>query len=165
MQRVDFAAVRLIGSQIVQAFLIWISWLPSSQPFQEERLWHETKYAINMAVELGVSQTMTAATLAGTGEGLAADLAACLADLPSYDTAVVDRVVRNRQRLWLHLFLWDSSLSLAFGKATRFNQDSLIRNETWCFHDLATEHDKITTACVVLRRRLVSGRDLRDIVG
>jgi hypothetical protein len=42
--------------QIVQAFLIWISWLPSSHPFQEEKLWHETKFAINMAVELEIAK-------------------------------------------------------------------------------------------------------------
>lgn len=40
--------------QIIQAFLIWSTWLPSSEPFQEERLWHEAKYAINMAVEIGL---------------------------------------------------------------------------------------------------------------
>lgn len=52
--------VQLIGwhDQIVQAFLIWISWLPSSVPLQEEKLWHETKFAINMAVELGLAKVI-----------------------------------------------------------------------------------------------------------
>lgn len=45
-------------AQIVKAFLIWISWLPSSVPFQEERLWHETKYAINMGLELELSKPL-----------------------------------------------------------------------------------------------------------
>jgi len=69
---------------------------------------------------------------------------------------MTERIIRNRQRLWLHLFLWDSNLSLAFGKATRFSQDYLTRDETWCFHSLATVSDLVTTACVVLRRKMVS---------
>lgn len=68
------------------------------------------------------------------------------------DWDVVERIIRSRQRLWIHLFLWDSSLNLAFGKATRFTQDHLIRDETWCFHRLATKGDAVTTACVNLRR-------------
>jgi hypothetical protein len=83
-------------------------------------------------------------------------LASCLETIPPADQQTIDRIIRNRQRLWLHLFLWDSSLSLAFGKATRFSQDYLTRDESWCFHPLATAYDRVTTACVVLRRRMVS---------
>lgn len=80
----------------------------------------------------------------------------CLEGITRGDADSEERIVRNRQRLWLHLFLWDSSLSLAFGKATRFTQDDLIRNDSWCFHYLALPEDKSTTACVVLRRVSVS---------
>jgi len=144
-----------LTTKIVQAFLVWISWLPSSQPLQEEKLWHETKFAINMAVELEVAKPRPIASdPVGVQEVRGAPLASCLEDIVEGDEQMMDRMIRNRQRLWVHLFLWDSSLSLAFGKATRFTQDYLTRDETWCFHPLATPYDRVTTACVVLRRRM-----------
>lgn len=45
-----------------------MSWLPSSQPFQEEKLWHETKYAINMAVELEIAKPPLASDPEGVSE-------------------------------------------------------------------------------------------------
>ncbi|WVW79025.1 hypothetical protein I302_100988 [Kwoniella bestiolae CBS 10118] len=152
VSRRGFASV-----EIVAAFLIWISWLPSSESFQEERLWHETKYAINMAVELGLARPVLESKAS-----LLADpwLSACLEDISLNNWDNVERIIRNRQRLWIHLFLWDSSLSLAFGKATRFTQDDLIRNENWCFHRLAIREDNVTTACVGLRRLLVGLSDV-----
>ncbi|KAK1927058.1 hypothetical protein DB88DRAFT_9665 [Papiliotrema laurentii] len=141
---------RFASVEIVQAFLIWISWLPSSHPFQEEKLWHETKFAINMAVELEIAKPRREEV----DSGMDSSLLACLEGMP-LDEQTVDRIRRNRDRLWLQLFLLDSSLSLAFGKATRFSQDHLTRDENWCFHPLATQYDAVVTACVVLRRRLV----------
>ncbi|XAO27275.1 hypothetical protein I312_106120 [Cryptococcus bacillisporus CA1280] len=146
-----------ISVEIVKAFLIWISWLPSSVPFQEERLWHETKYAINMGLELELSKPLPSDL-----RNLRKDPSwtACLEGISMDDWDVVERIIRSRQRLWIHLFLWDSSLNLAFGKATRFTQDHLIRDETWCFHRLATKGDAVTTACVNLRRLSVRLSDM-----
>ncbi|KAL0253490.1 hypothetical protein I308_100862 [Cryptococcus tetragattii IND107] len=146
-----------ISVEIVKAFLIWISWLPSSVPFQEERLWHETKYAINMGLELELSKPLPSDL-----RDLRKDPSwtACLEGISMDDWDVVERIIRSRQRLWIHLFLWDSSLNLAFGKATRFTQDHLIRDETWCFHRLATKGDAVTTACVNLRRLSVRLSDM-----
>lgn len=123
-----------------------------------------------MAVELEIAKPVTAgSTRAEEASHCAADrlcqhasLASCLEDVANDDQQMVERIVRNRQRLWLHLFLWDSSLSLAFGKATRFSQDYLTRDEAWCFHSLATVHDAVTTACVVLRRRMVRENPVRS---
>ena len=146
-----------------------MSWLPSSMPFQEERLWHETKYAINMAVELELGKPLAIdqherKKVRSTSESWYAEhwqdpsFAACIEGVDLSVAGALDRLARNRERLWLHLFLWDSNLSLAFGKATRFAQDDLIRNETWCYHPLASQNDRVTVACVALRRKLVSQR-------
>lgn len=83
-------------------------------------------------------------------------MAPCFENIDVADTLLVRRVVRNRERLWLHLFLWDSNLSLAFGKSTRFVHDDVTRNEVWCFDPVAITHDAITTAMVVLMRRLAA---------
>ncbi|GFZ43058.1 hypothetical protein JCM24511_00776 [Saitozyma sp. JCM 24511] len=148
ISRRGFASV-----EVVQAFLVWVSWLPSSEPFQEERLWHETKFAINMAVELGLSEPSPSNFDVVSPH---ASFLACFESIDLQNANQVGRIIRNRERLWIHLFLWDSSLSLAFGKATRFLQNEMIRNESWCNHPLASPEDYVTTASVVLRRRLVS---------
>ncbi|BEI91186.1 uncharacterized protein CcaverHIS019_0400060 [Cutaneotrichosporon cavernicola] len=78
--------------EIIQAFLIWSTWLPSSERFQEERLWHEAKYAINMAVEIGLMIPVP-----DNPDQLATvqNLASCFENIDVAGTLLVRRASRN----------------------------------------------------------------------
>lgn len=65
------------------------------------------------------------------------------------------RLVRNRERTWFRILLWERAHSAACGKVTPFPENNLTRRvEDWWQHPLADPTDRYTCAFVILRRHL-----------
>lgn len=71
--------------------------------------------------------------------------------------AYEQRLLRNRERTWLRILLWERANSAACGRIQSFPESSLTRSiETWWLHPLADMTDKYTCAFITLRKVLAS---------
>ncbi|GAA6008602.1 hypothetical protein JCM10207_007174 [Rhodosporidiobolus poonsookiae] len=79
------------------------------------------------------------------------------------DDDTVGRLVRNRERCWLRLFLWHSAVAVSTGNAATIIEDDLLRDSNWWNHPLASPSDRITCALITLsvevKYRLKRGSD------
>ncbi|KAL4863429.1 hypothetical protein BDV12DRAFT_202103 [Aspergillus spectabilis] len=155
--------------EIVQGYYISLLSATPAKTLAEERSWLYTMYAIGVATDLGIDQDHRAAISSqapGTqheqdfsflysspGEGTHQPLQGSSMEDPVYE----QRLVRNRERTWLRILLWERANSAASGRIHTFPESNLTRSiETWWLHPLADTTDKYTTAFIILRRLLAS---------
>ncbi|KAM0753803.1 hypothetical protein T439DRAFT_322691 [Meredithblackwellia eburnea MCA 4105] len=152
--------VRLIQQQnfrsleIVQGLTIYTSWLPPTEHVSDEKLFGLASFALTMAQELGVEKTIESRMRErpDTEPLLMADLEG----LDVREHVIVERIIRNRQRAWLRLWLLESSISVTLGRASIFQETPLIRQDLWYSGREAIPEDYLTCAMVHLRRSLAS---------
>ncbi|KAL1856803.1 hypothetical protein Plec18170_003776 [Paecilomyces lecythidis] len=155
--------------EIVQGYYISLLSATPAKTLAEERSWLYTMYAIGVATDLGMDQE------AGPAAHSRVPPAQHDHDLPSpysgpedtigqscegrwaQDATHEERLLRNRERTWLRILLWERANSAARGRIQSFPESSLTRSiETWWLHPLADMTDRYTTAFIILRKRLAS---------
>ncbi|KAM0755377.1 hypothetical protein T439DRAFT_375753 [Meredithblackwellia eburnea MCA 4105] len=143
--------------EIAQAFLLWFPWLPPSRTLGEERVFGYILQVMGMASELGLEKRIPGvADKEGGREVVVKALGADLEGMDTNDLELLERMIRNRERFWLRFFTWEAASAVAFGRASVFVENDLIKNEQWHIHRLACVGDKETMAIVRLRRYVIS---------
>jgi hypothetical protein len=78
----------------------------------------------------------------------------------SEDSNYSQRLLRNRERTWLRILLWERAHSAARGRTTFFPETEITRRiEEWWTHPLANPVDRHTSAFILLRRQLAALHD------
>ncbi|KAI5303088.1 hypothetical protein KEM56_000044 [Ascosphaera pollenicola] len=133
------------STEIVQGILLMTYW---KQPC-DSRAWLLVGYAIRACIEMGWHQLKPT------------NSEPYMMILQS-ERELELRERRNKERIWLLLFVYDRSVSLQVGKPWMIQMDPLIRaSDTWCQHAYAVPGiDQIMSAFVQLR---ILGSDLLDL--
>ncbi|UKZ52838.1 hypothetical protein TrVGV298_006625 [Trichoderma virens] len=119
------------STEIVQAILILTYW---KQP-QDTRAWTSLGYAIRMCMDMGWHKL----TAYSTASRVAMDEAR-------------RREVRNVERTWYVLFVYDRSISLQTGRPWMIERSAFIESiEAWCGDPIADRNDDLLGAFVTLR--------------
>ncbi|KAL9473227.1 hypothetical protein ACSS6W_007607 [Trichoderma asperelloides] len=119
------------STEIVQAILILTYW---KQP-QDTRAWTSLGYAIRMCMDMGWHK-------------LTAYSAASRTNVDETRR----REVRNVERTWLVLFVYDRSISLQTGRPWMIERSPFIESiEAWCSDPIADRNDDLLGAFVTLR--------------
>ncbi|KAI5309928.1 hypothetical protein KEM55_002107 [Ascosphaera atra] len=132
------------SAEIVQGICLMTYW---KQP-SDSRAWLLVGYAIRACIEMGWHQLRPT--------NLEPDM---MVLQPERETELRER--RNKERMWLLLFVYDRSVSLQVGKPWMIQMDALIRSsDTWHQHAYAVPGtDQVMSAFVQLR---VLGSELLD---
>ncbi|KAI1621848.1 hypothetical protein EDD37DRAFT_667713 [Exophiala viscosa] len=119
------------SAEIVQAILVLTYW----KELDDTRVWLSVGYAIRLSMELGWHRLPKAQH---ENDRLRPDSER--------------RKLRNCQRTWLVLFVYDRSISLQTGKPRMIERSELIESvDVWLKHDLALPMDVLLAAFVSLR--------------
>ncbi|KAK8113190.1 hypothetical protein PG984_013716 [Apiospora sp. TS-2023a] len=119
------------STEIAQAVLIMTYW---KEP-DDSRAWVSLGYVIRMSIELGWHRL----------KPYTVDQGGCSGDIQK-------REVRNIQRLWFILFVYDRSMSLQTGKPWMIERDAFIESiEPWCKDSMVISSDNLLGALVTLR--------------
>ncbi|OGM49536.1 hypothetical protein ABOM_001687 [Aspergillus bombycis] len=140
--------------EIVQGYYISLLSATPARMLSEERSWLYTMYAFGVAAELGLDQTSP--SYASNDVNLTPN---CTPRSPTNcdreDRIHIQRLVRNRERTWLRILLWERANSGASGRMNAIPENDLTCNiERWWMHPLADSTDKHTVAFIILRRHL-----------
>ncbi|KAL2858538.1 hypothetical protein BJY01DRAFT_230718 [Aspergillus pseudoustus] len=148
--------------EIIQGY--YISFLARSPALNiaEEHSWIYTSYASALAAELGLDQKSPASSflhrnidLLGCENSTTVTMAQV--DLSSEDPMFRQRLVRNRERTWLRIFLWERAQSAIIGRMNVFPETDLTLSiDNWGMHPLADPVDRFTVAFIHLRRILAA---------
>lgn len=156
--------------EIVQGYYISLLSATPAKTLAEERSWLYTMYAIGVATDLGMDQEAEhdRSELSEEQDDQDQDLQSPFSEsrgrtrqsiaepLPEH-TVHEQRLLRNRERTWLRILLWDRANSAACGRIQSFPETNLTRAvERWWLHPLADMTDKYTSAFICLRRALAS---------
>ncbi|KAJ6003200.1 hypothetical protein N7451_005747 [Penicillium sp. IBT 35674x] len=165
--------------EIVQGYYISLLSATPAETLAKERSWLYTMHAFGVAAELGLDQySDTEESRNGLGisayhqdrgqsafsrssEAIANQISPqCEGKDASYD----QRLIRNRERTWFRILLWERANSAAYGRIHSFPETALTKGiERWWMHPLADPTDRHTSAFIALRRILASlNGDLRD---
>lgn len=119
------------STEIVQAILILTYW---KQP-QDTRAWTSLGYAIRMCMDMGWHK-LTAYSPASRVIG----------------DETRRREIRNIERTWFVLFVYDRSISLQTGRPWMIERNAFIESiEAWCGDPIADRNDDLLGAFVTLR--------------
>ncbi|KIV86244.1 hypothetical protein PV11_01867 [Exophiala sideris] len=119
------------SAEVVQAILILTYW----KELDDTRAWLSVGYAIRLSMELGWHK-----------------LSKVQHENDHVKTDLERRTLRNCQRTWLVLFVYDRSISLQTGKPRMIERSEFIESvEIWLKHDLALPMDVLLGAFVSLR--------------
>ncbi|PNP57349.1 hypothetical protein THARTR1_02346 [Trichoderma harzianum] len=119
------------STEIVQAILILTYW---KQP-QDTRAWTSLGYAIRMCMDMGWHK-LTAYSPASRVTG----------------DETRRREIRNIERTWYVLFVYDRSISLQTGRPWMIERNAFIESiEAWCGDPIADRNDDLLGAFVTLR--------------
>ncbi|KAK2612513.1 hypothetical protein QQS21_001451 [Conoideocrella luteorostrata] len=119
------------STEIAQAMMILTYW---KEP-EDTRAWLSLGYVIRMAFDLGWHKLPVYKSLS-----------------TSAMSAVKQREIRNVERTWFVLFVYDRSMSFQTGKPWMIERDEFIEAiESWCRDPLATANDRFLGAFVTLR--------------
>ncbi|KAE8421024.1 hypothetical protein BDV36DRAFT_281017 [Aspergillus pseudocaelatus] len=139
--------------EIVQGYYISLLSATPARTLSEERSWLYTMYAFGVAAELGLDQPSYTHTIDGIYTPKCAPRAST--DHEIEDQTHLERLVRNRERTWLRILLWERANSSASGRMNAIPETNLTSNiERWWMHPLADSTDKHTVAFILLRRHL-----------
>ncbi|OQE31416.1 hypothetical protein PENSTE_c001G01083 [Penicillium steckii] len=154
--------------EIVQGYYISLLSATPAKTLAEERSWLYTMYAIGVATDLGIDQEAGVTNISGTSnaqdeQDVQFSSPASTTNIgqslggPAADDVYKQRLLRNRERTWLRILLWDRANSAACGRIQSFPETNLTRAvETWWLHPLADMTDQYTSAFICLRRALAS---------
>ncbi|KAJ5889383.1 hypothetical protein N7504_010193 [Penicillium tannophilum] len=165
--------------EIVQGYYISLLSATPAETLAKERSWLYTMHAFGVAAELGLDQySDTSECRNGLGlsvyqhdrgtsafsrssEALANQISP---QFEGKDTSYDQRLIRNRERTWFRILLWERANSAAYGRIHSFPETALTKGiERWWMHPLADPTDRHTSAFIALRRILASlNGDLRD---
>lgn len=121
----------LKSTEIVQAILILTYW---KQP-QDTRAWTSIGYAIRMCMDMGWHKLAPYSTSSRLTMGEARR-----------------REIRNIERTWYVLFVYDRSISLQTGRPWMIERNAFIESiDTWCTDAIADRNDDLLGAFVNLR--------------
>ncbi|GAK65109.1 uncharacterized protein PAN0_007d3326 [Moesziomyces antarcticus] len=120
--------------EISQAFLILTTYSRPTNRLVDDRSWQYLGFAIRTATEVGVNRKVTPSeNLLGNEQ--------------------VARRVRNRERLWYNLFLYDRTLSAQTGRPWTISEDRMIvQSSMWHRQDFALPEDVSLVSLIKLRR-------------
>lgn len=120
--------------EISQAFLILTTYSRPTNRLVDDRSWQYLGFAIRTATEVGVNRKVTPSeNLLGNEQ--------------------VARRVRNRERLWFNLFLYDRTLSAQTGRPWTISEDRMIvQSSMWHRQDFALPEDVSLVSLIKLRR-------------
>ncbi|KAJ5263223.1 hypothetical protein N7478_010828 [Penicillium angulare] len=149
--------------EIVQGYYISLLSATPAETLAEERSWLYTMYAFGVAAELGLDQYLdnpNSRSLISThdqNQTLFAPEWHSEETETQSDTAYSRRLIRNRERTWFRILLWERANSAAYGRIHSFPETSLTRDiEGWWMHPLADFTDRHTSAFIALRQNLAS---------
>lgn len=155
--------------EIVQGYYISLLSATPAKTLAEERSWLYTMYAIGVATDLDMdqetgpaahsraSQAQDAQVLPSSYSGPEETARQSLQGPWDKHGAYEQRLLRNRERTWLRILLWERANSAAAGRTHSFPESSLTRSiETWWLNPLADMTDKYTSAFIILRKVLAS---------
>ncbi|KAK6837200.1 hypothetical protein RU639_001364 [Aspergillus parasiticus] len=141
--------------EIVQGYYISLLSATPARTLSEERSWLYTIYAFGVAAELGLDQTSPTYTYNNDGNITPKRTAGPPTRHDIEDQTHLERLIRNRERTWLRILLWERANSGASGRMNAIPETDLTRNiEHWWMHPLADSTDKHTVAFIMLRRHL-----------
>lgn len=134
--------------EISQAFLVLAIYHKPTNRLSEDRSWQYLGFAIRIATEIGVNR------LTKPNDEVK-------------DNEQVRRRVRNRNRLWISLWLTDRSLSLQTGRPHTISEDDLIfRSDLWHRENFALPEDSRLVSLIKLTRIVTDYiRAFGDIIG
>lgn len=138
--------------EISQGYYLSLLCTVPSSTLSEDHSWPYTTYAIGMISDLALNpEQANHQTSSGPSQG---------EFLGSSAAEHEARLVRNRERTWFRLMLWERAHSAARGRVTPFPENDLTEQvESWWQHPLSDPTDRYTSAFVLLRRRLAHLRD------
>ncbi|KAL4755682.1 Zn(II)2Cys6 transcription factor [Aspergillus foveolatus] len=155
--------------EIVQGYYISLLSATPAKTLAEERSWLYTMYAIGVATDLGMDQEAGPAAYSRSSgsrhdqsfpspysranEATRHSLEGPWTERRVYE----ERILRNRERTWLRILLWERANSAARGRYQSFPETSLTRSiDAWWLHPLADMTDKYTSAFIILRKVLAA---------
>lgn len=140
--------------EISQGYYISLLAAVPANTAAEDHSWIYTNYTLAMVSDLGLDHTasgMSSISLVdnetlGSPDGN-----------NSQQQELHTRLLRNRERTWYRILLFERAQSSAHGKITPFPDNELIRQapQWWC-HPLADPTDRYTCAFILLRQLLAS---------
>ncbi|KAJ5608756.1 hypothetical protein N7528_009323 [Penicillium herquei] len=157
--------------EIVQGYYISLLSATPAETLAEERSWLYTMYAFGVAAELGLDQYFESNqahdSLFPLNQGhpnLSTTESRSGEILNQRDSSYEQRLIRNRERTWFRILLWERANSAAYGRIHSFPETALTKNiEQWWMHPLADFTDRHTSAFIALRRILaILNNDIRE---
>ncbi|KAB8261597.1 hypothetical protein BDV32DRAFT_157921 [Aspergillus pseudonomiae] len=143
--------------EIVQGYYISLLSATPARTLSEERSWLYTMYAFGVAAELELDRAPPSYSYHNDGNLTPNCTPRSPTNHDREDRTHVERLVRNRERTWLRILLWERANSGASGRMNAIPENDLTRNiERWWMHPLADSTDKHTVAFIILRRHLAS---------
>ncbi|KAH7129013.1 hypothetical protein EDB81DRAFT_906799, partial [Dactylonectria macrodidyma] len=119
------------STEIAQAILILTYW---KEP-EDTRAWTSLGYVIRMCMDLGWHRLMPYSVQSR-------------ASMPEKER----REIRNIERTWYVLFVYDRSISLQTGKPWMMERNEFIESiDVWCKDSMVTSNDRLLGAFVTLR--------------
>ncbi|VUC29493.1 unnamed protein product [Clonostachys rosea] len=146
--------------EIILAFIINIPWMfPSGRSTDDEACWYIST-ALSISIDLSVRKVLATEQMAGsmTGDDVLDPLTAMNIDGFSHieaASAMGRRLLRQRERCWISLFVLERGISLARGRyfivpLTR----SITQCDDWHMSEIAGPFDARIVSIAVLRRDL-----------
>lgn len=141
--------------EIVQGYYISLLSATPAETLAEEQSWLYTMYAFGVAAELGLDQKSYPKSTRKHGAPARQSPESSNSTTQDHDMAYSQRYMRNRERTWLRIVLWERANSATHGRIHSFPETSLTCNiEKWWLHPLADSTDRYTSAFISLRKKL-----------
>lgn len=139
--------------EIAQGYYISLLAAVPANTLAEEHAWIFTNYLLGMISDLGLDNPSSPSDSTRSAGHPESDLALQQEELLRNPCEA--RLVRNRERTWFRIVLWERAHSAARGKVTPFPENDLTRRvQDWWRHPLADPTDRYTSGFVILRRNL-----------
>ena len=120
--------------EISQAFLLLTTYCRPTNRLVDDRSWQYLGFSIRTATEIGVNRKVTLRD-----------------NVIGYEQ--ICRRIRNRERLWFNLFLYDRTLSAQTGRPWTISEDRMIiQSSMWHRQDFALPEDVSLVSLIKLRR-------------
>lgn len=173
--------------EIIQAFYIAVTWQKPAASIADELTWLYTHHIFGLVRELGMAQSHWDAAIEKdlSGQSGSRSQLGVLGSHPAQpviwvkgqaihvprwfddvsledhghemEDVYVQRLMRNGERTYLRVVIWERALAAAFGRQSYSSEPTFAETiETWWTHPTATVTDRYTSALVIMRRMFVS---------
>jgi hypothetical protein len=167
IQDVLLPAVLLRGYrsvEIAQAFIVLAAYHSNTRSLDGDRSWSLVGYGIRIAAELDMNARIMSRLTPDTGSDPSSEnSASSVSPRPSSDE-LTQRRLRNRERTWCNLWLYDFSLSTHMGRRSTLGQDPVILGVSagWQHAPYAIPGDEAIVALIGLRRIQLKNTEFFD---